>query len=1289
MKKISVFAIFIHIQFFLIGQQITFERIPAPSPAPSHIADFRGVVGASYDYADVDGDGDLDVMITGEDGASEVAALYINNGLGNFQIDTKNPPNFFEGAGFGTMNFSDFDGDNDLDIVITGFNYQNKPKSNLYFNDGSGVFTRANNFAVEHVGNSALDVGDIDNDGDLDIMISGQSVTYLPITKLYKNNGLGSFTVVNNTPFDFVEGGSIDFADIDGDSDLDVLMTGSIRNPGGANNRITKLYKNNGQGNFTLVNNTPFPGLNYSDAAFEDIDFDGDQDLIISGSANVNQYITNVYLNDGTGNYSLQIPNTLKPLWNSNLVFADIDNDNNNELLLTGLASSLRASLHSILYKKDSGGHFNIYCDTSFYKVYAGSSIFLDTDQDGDQDLITGGDLLSSNEITSYYINDSLGNFKLANGTPFMEVQQSSVVISDINGDNLKDVILSGRDIEDRVRSKIYTNNGAGNFIESQSTLLDLCLGSNAVSDVDGDSDNDILISGIDSIGSYFTKLYLNDGNGGFTMSTNQLEGLISSATAFADVDGDLDEDLLITGLNISRQERSNLYLNDGTGQFTLVSGTPFTAVRSGSVAFSDIDADNDMDVIISGSFIGGGFNNKDDNRSIKLYKNNGLGQFSLVPGTPFDSVHRSSIVFVDIDLDGDEDLVISGAQDINGYNSICQTYTNDGVGNFSLKPNPQLVGFSLGSISILDLNLDLYPDLLITGEHWNVERSTRLYINDRSGNFSLDSVKHFENSTRGKCVVGDLDDDGDVDVVMTGANNYRDPFSRFYRNTSCISNSVDTVELCYQYTWLQNNNTYFRSGIYYDTLQNSNLCDSLVILKLTINKEIPIDTISACNRYFWNGRQLSSSGVYYDTTAAPSGCDSISRLDLTINHPSSSFLSPIVCDSFIAPSGLIITQSGTYLDTIVSSTGCDSVITINVKINNSNHIIDTITECNEYTWSQNGVRYTTSGFYSDSLLNKYLCDSIISLDLTIKNNTDSTFYINACNSYITPSGKRVESTGTYLDTIINSVGCDSLITINLQVNNSDSFIDTVEACNEYTWAQNGVTYSSSGFYSDSLLNRYMCDSIVSLDLTLNQSPRSNNTITSCEAYTWRRNGLTYTMSGIYSDTVPSQQKCDSIVSINLTIDPINTSITQNNFTLISNDTNSTYQWLDCNDNYSPLLDETNQIFSASTRGLFAVEISKLQCIDTSFCIPVPEINFQERNCIVVFPNPTMGEIAIMINPISFNPDENVSIYNFTGEVILEVKPKSSYQVLDLKQFSSGVYIVKYKGCKERIVLNK
>lgn len=1287
MKKSIVFFILTHIQFFLIGQQISFERIPAPSPAPSHIADFRGLYYSSYDYADVDADGDLDVMLTGADGVGDIAYLYINDGLGNFQLDTKNPF-LFEGTSSGTVNFGDFDGDNDLDIVITGFNYLRKPISNLYFNDGSGIFSAANNFAVDGVANSALDIGDIDNDGDLDIMISGQSRTTLPITKLYKNNGLGSFTEVINTPFDFVEGGSIDFADIDGDSDLDVLMTGQIRNPGGTANNRTKLYKNNGQGNFTLMNNTLFSGFITSDAAFEDIDFDGDQDLIISGGINNNQGITHVYLNDGIGNYSLQTPNVFLPAWSSRIVFADIDNDNNNELLLTGLWVGNR-STKSILYKKDSLGHFFVFDDTTLNTGYNGTSIFLDTDQDGDQDLITGGLFFSSREITSYFINDSLGNFKLANGTPFMEVAQSSVVVSDINGDNLEDVIISGVDIENKVRSKIYTNNGAGNFIESSSSLIGLYSGSNAVSDVDGDSDNDLLISGIDSLGSYFTKLYLNDGNGGFTMSANQFEGLYLSATAFADVDGDLDEDLLITGINSSRQERSNLYLNDGTGQFTLVSGTPFTALRSGSVAFSDIDADNDMDVIISGSFIGGGLNNNDHNRSIKLYKNNGLGQFSLVPGTPFDSVYMSSIVFVDIDLDGDEDLVISGAQDFNGHYSICQTYTNDGAGNFSLKPNPQLVGFSSGSISILDLNLDLYPDLLITGEHSNGLRRTSLYINDRSGSFSLDSVKHFENSFSGECVVSDFDGDGDGDVVITGVNNYSDSFSRFYRNTSCISNSVDTVELCYQYTWAQNNNTYLRSGIYYDTLQNSNLCDSLVILKLTINKEIPIDTISACNGYFWNGRQLTSSGVYYDTTVAPSGCDSISRLDLTINLPSSSFLSPTVCDSFIAPSGLIITQSGTYLDTIVSSTGCDSVITINVQINNSDHIIDTVTECNEYTWSQKGVRYTTSGFYSDSLLNKYLCDSIISLDLTIKNNTDSTFYINVCNSYITPSGKRVESTGTYLDTIINSVGCDSLITINLQVNNSDYFIDTVEACNEYTWTQNGVTYSSSGFYSDSLLNRYMCDSIVSLYLTLNQSPRSSNAITSCEAYRWRRNGLTYTKSGIYRDTVPSQQECDSIVSINLTIDPINTSITQNNFTLISNDTNSTYQWLDCNDNYSPLLDETNQIFSASTRGLFAVEISKLQCIDTSFCIPVPEINFQERNCIVVFPNPTMGEIAIMINPISFNPDENLSIYNFTGEVILEVKPKSSYQVLDLKQFSSGVYIVKYKGCKERIVLNK
>src|SRR5690606_31211169 len=119
------------------------------------------------------------------------------------------------------------------------------------------------------------------------------------LTKLYTNDGNGIFTEVNNTPFPGVTAGSIDFADVDGDNDADVLITGD-----GA-----KLFKNDGAGNFTEVLNTPFPVCFQSSAAISDIDGDNYPEILITGAISAIDFITKLYKNDGSGNYT-EVPNT-------------------------------------------------------------------------------------------------------------------------------------------------------------------------------------------------------------------------------------------------------------------------------------------------------------------------------------------------------------------------------------------------------------------------------------------------------------------------------------------------------------------------------------------------------------------------------------------------------------------------------------------------------------------------------------------------------------------------------------------------------------------------------------------------------------------------------------------------------------------------------------------------------------------------------------------------------------------------------------------------------------------
>ena len=104
------------------------------------------------------------------------------------------------------------------------------------------------------------------------------------------------------------------------------------------------------------------------------------------------------------------------------------------------------------------------------------------------------------------------------------------------------------------------------------------------------------------------------------------------SSIAFADIDNDNDQDVLITGKNNFYQNFTKLYINDGAGNFSEITGVPFDKVWMSSIAWTDIDNDNDQDLLITGE-------NGSDQRIAKLYTNDGNGNFSEATGTPFDGV--------------------------------------------------------------------------------------------------------------------------------------------------------------------------------------------------------------------------------------------------------------------------------------------------------------------------------------------------------------------------------------------------------------------------------------------------------------------------------------------------------------------------------------------------------------------------------------------------------------------------------------------------------------------------
>lgn len=187
----------------------------------------------------------------------------------------------------------------------------------------------------------------------------------------------------------------------------------------------------------------------------------------------------------------------------------------------------------------------------------------------------------------------------------------------------------------------------------------------------------------------------------------------------------------------------------------------------------------------------------------------------------------------------------------------------------------------------------------------------------------------------------------------------------------------------------------------------------------------------------------------------------------------------------------------------------------------------------------------------------------------------------------------------------------------------------------------------------------------------------STATITACDSYTWI-DGITYTSSNNSATyVIPNQAGCDSTITLNLTINSVSDlSTSVSNSTITANNSNATYQWLDCDNNYALIAGETNQTFTASVAGNYAVELSENNCTDTSTCVSIVStgINQEFINLINIAPNPSSG-----LYKVSFNkPVDNFSlkIMDINGRLISEQNYFNSNEEHIKIEGQNGIYLM-------------
>ena len=364
---------------------------PAAQPTPPQLfadieAGLWGVSGTPA-WGDYDNDGDLDLAICGtwhDVTWKELAKIYRNDGGGVFtEIATP-----LQGVA-GTLAWADYDNDGDLDLALTGYMGGGHFLIRVYRNDDNDQFVLAAN--LDEAGGNSISWGDYDNYGYtyLDFAVGWWHLVNKPFTIIYRNDGGNTFTDSGANVVD-AQSSTLAWGDYDNDGDLDLALVGQT-----ASGYVTKIYRND---NGELVDTAAGIESIVGSLAWSDYDSDGDLDLGISGH-NGTSAVTKIYRNDGAAGFADigAVPTSTS----GGLSWADYDSDGDPDLII----ASSDGINHSVkIFRNDGGVLFT--AETAALPAVSGNMSWGDYDNDGDLDfVILGGSV--DGPISRIYRNDS------------------------------------------------------------------------------------------------------------------------------------------------------------------------------------------------------------------------------------------------------------------------------------------------------------------------------------------------------------------------------------------------------------------------------------------------------------------------------------------------------------------------------------------------------------------------------------------------------------------------------------------------------------------------------------------------------------------------------------------------------------------------------------------------------------------------------------------------------------------------------------------------------------------
>ncbi len=873
---------------FATGQDFIFVKPDLAEVTIDALPDTTILSQVAVAWGDYDSDNYLDILAVGEGASGLESRLYRNLAGNSFQAVTGLD---IDGVKNGFVEWGDYDNDGDLDVVVVGENLGGG-SSSIYRNDGEGDFIRLP-LALEQVMNGSADWGDYDNDGDLDLVIMGEKNDQSRVTRLYENLTNDNFLAIN-TSLPGLSEGSVEWGDMDNDDDLDLLLCG--RGPTGP---TTALFQNNGEGGLTElflvvdgiqsleniwkgnatwgdVNNDGFHDIlmagtnqegdafvglyiNNSNGSFSDISLsltapidsgrvalgdlndDGLRDLIFSGTL-TGQNVASLALNQGgTSFVEDPINSTLLglngkggfPAW------ADFDKDGKLDVLLTQPANSPSTSRDIFLYRNEelsqndipnpptnlqfvpdneiitlswsppsgTGDRSNGYT----YNLYVARQLEGVEFQSPMADLATGFRRIASQGAikgNSWQLKGfSAGNyiwrvqaidqdlegsaFSVENSFTFTPpdlkvntvgvlpnniggISRGDLSWADVNNDDRLDLFIMGNSAQGRA-SRVYQQNTNG-FALAPSSIEGLTDGEAAWGDFNNDGLVDLGLVGESDTG-FVSLLYTNQLNG--LGSPLSLEGLKGGSIDFGDYDNDGLLDVLLSGENASGEARTLVYQNLREQGFSLT--FELIGIKSGDAKWADINKDGWLDLALVGRLQG------DIATAGRVYINQG-GEDFLLSTSPLTGVDHASMAWGDYDKDGWIDLVVSGEEE-----GLPRTRVYKNLGNSQFSSVALLDGVYEGEVGWGDFNDDGFPDIALTGSSSTGGLSS-LFRNLGGISFERDSLNSVSliNVGKGSSLAwGDYDRDGKIDLVIGGESDTATLELALFKNFENTSNKT------------------------------------------------------------------------------------------------------------------------------------------------------------------------------------------------------------------------------------------------------------------------------------------------------------------------------------------------------------------------------------------------------------------------------------------------------------------------------------------------------------------